>query len=276
MTANQEQMMMAAMQQGMQGQMQGPPPPPGPSDNGLEGDVVGDESPEAKEGRGGDTILAHLTPGEIVVPVQLVQTKKDLAILQKLFDRNGVDLNQYTAGHESNSINPETGYPEFGIGSFVKRTFKKATKAVGKALKNPGKALVDQTKRHFGYIRTGYNLASGKAFDDAREEGERQAAEAEANIAAQIAAYEKNIDAAVLTAKKDGAKAYKDMKAAGNVSNLKFQETVKNRMKKDNEAFMGESGVSLTSESGSVKGAAKRTTARKRVKRNLKRGGRPS
>jgi hypothetical protein len=64
-------------------------------------------------GRGGDTILAHLTPGEIVIPNEIAQDPNIQAQLQTLFEESGISLEQFTVGNEANSINPETGNPEF-------------------------------------------------------------------------------------------------------------------------------------------------------------------
>ena len=66
----------------------------------------------ADEGRGGDQIVGHLTPGEVVVPVNIIDDELR-SMLDEIFAENGLDLNQYTVGNESNSINPETGMPEF-------------------------------------------------------------------------------------------------------------------------------------------------------------------
>ena len=78
----------------------------------------------ADDGRNGDTTLAHLTMGEIVIPLPL-QTPELMQALQELFQSQGVTLEQYTVGNEQNSINPETGLPEF----FFKKMFKKILKS---------------------------------------------------------------------------------------------------------------------------------------------------
>ena len=64
-------------------------------------------------GRGGDVILGHLTPGEIVLPVEIAQSPEVAEQLMMVFEEAGMDISQYTVGDESNSINPETGHPEF-------------------------------------------------------------------------------------------------------------------------------------------------------------------
>lgn len=68
----------------------------------------------ADEGRGGDTILAHLTPGELVVPVPLLSNPEFQQTMSQYFEENQLNISQYIVGDEANSINPETGHPEFG------------------------------------------------------------------------------------------------------------------------------------------------------------------
>ena len=243
MTANQEQMMMAAMQQGMQGQMQGPPeqgmmPPqsgPPPQGGPLESnDIVGDESPEAQEGRGGDTILAHLTPGEVIIPMEMLNSKKDLLMIQKLFDRHEVSMNMYTAGDEENNINPETGYPEFGWGSFrnkFTKPFKKAARQVGGVFKKAGSQVggavgkageqvghvvgkaASQTYHSVGkaaedvghFVQGAYDSFSGKTLERAKKAAKEEADRAIENMRLQIVEYEKNLDAQVKKAREEGA-----------------------------------------------------------------------
>jgi hypothetical protein len=67
----------------------------------------------AEKGENGDTVMGHLTPGEVVLPLPLVQ--KLAEPLKKAFEAAGMDMDQYTVGHEKNSINEESGCPEFAI-----------------------------------------------------------------------------------------------------------------------------------------------------------------
>ena len=67
--------------------------------------------PQAADmGRRGDTTVGHLTPGEVVVPVDL-QTPQLMAALMEAL---GPDFGRYQVGGEDDSINPQTGMPEFG------------------------------------------------------------------------------------------------------------------------------------------------------------------
>ena len=67
--------------------------------------------PQAADmGRSGDTTVGHLTPGEVVVPVDL-QTPQLMAALMEAL---GPDFGRYQVGGDDDSINPQTGMPEFG------------------------------------------------------------------------------------------------------------------------------------------------------------------
>lgn len=68
----------------------------------------------AQLGRFGDSIVAHLTPGEIAVPPQ-VQTRKLMETLRSAFKKAGVSEQQFMAGSPTVSHNPATGAPEFNF-----------------------------------------------------------------------------------------------------------------------------------------------------------------
>ena len=71
------------------------------------------DQPMEEAGRQGDTDLGHLTPGEIVLPVELVTARGAMEKLSAMFEEAGMDIEEFTVGHEKNKTNPETGYPEF-------------------------------------------------------------------------------------------------------------------------------------------------------------------
>lgn len=68
----------------------------------------------AQQGRFGDSVVAHLTPGEIEVPPQ-VQTPQLMHMLQQAFAKAGVSPQQFTAGSPQSSHNPATGAPEYSL-----------------------------------------------------------------------------------------------------------------------------------------------------------------
>ncbi len=72
----------------------------------LQGQVL------ALQGRGQDTRVAHVTPGEIVIPKRL-QTPEVLAALRIVARAHGVNLSQLQVGNAFNILNPRTGHIEF-------------------------------------------------------------------------------------------------------------------------------------------------------------------
>ena len=70
----------------------------------------------AQFGRGGDTAMAHVTPGETVVPQEVAnRLPGGRTALARAFKDSGANPEQYVVG-EQNSINPATGAPEFLYG----------------------------------------------------------------------------------------------------------------------------------------------------------------
>lgn len=80
----------------------------------MEIEIKTDDAKEmADKGENGDTVMGHLTPGEIIIPLPLVE--KLSPALKKAFELIKLDIEQYTVGHEKNSINEESGCPEFAM-----------------------------------------------------------------------------------------------------------------------------------------------------------------
>ena len=84
----------------------------------------------AAEGRGGDTTLAHLTPGEVVLPVAAMQDPQFETAVENRFNEIGLDPEQYVVGAGIASLNPMTGLEEFGFFKKVGKFLKKAVKVV--------------------------------------------------------------------------------------------------------------------------------------------------
>jgi len=139
----------------------------------------GDTTPEEQAGRGGDTLLSHLTPGEIVIPKELIETEIDRRKIQSIFDKQGLDINQFTVGHESNSVNPETGYPEFGFGSWVRKQIRSVSKPIQKG---------------WDYAR--YKRQRQKAEQSARAGAAQEGAAAQARIDRLMKQWEGKLSAA--------------------------------------------------------------------------------
>ena len=82
-------------------------------------------------GRGTDNVLGHLTTGELVVPVDIVNDPRNRQILEQMFASSNTNFNEFLVGDPANKINPETGYPEF-----FKKLVKSAVSAVTGAVKS--------------------------------------------------------------------------------------------------------------------------------------------
>jgi hypothetical protein len=65
-------------------------------------------------GRAGDDRLAHVSPGETVIPPRVMEENPDLAnVVFDALSRSGLDPSRYVAGSRRASVNPLTGMPEF-------------------------------------------------------------------------------------------------------------------------------------------------------------------
>lgn len=65
-----------------------------------------------KAGRGGDRVIGHLTPGELVVP-KSCQTPEVMEAFAKAAHVAGLDPNRFIVGSPEASKNPKTGLEEF-------------------------------------------------------------------------------------------------------------------------------------------------------------------
>tara|TARA_R100000654_G_scaffold21678_2_gene43663 strand:- start:6918 stop:8570 length:1653 start_codon:yes stop_codon:yes gene_type:complete len=90
----------------------------------------------ASYGRFGDDRIVHVESGEIVVPRALIEQSPELkeSIFSHLREQGVEDPERYVVGSSANSLNPETGLPEFFLSKIVKGV-KKAIGSVGKVLK---------------------------------------------------------------------------------------------------------------------------------------------
>ena len=72
----------------------------------------------ADEGRVTDDVMAHLTHGEIVIPLSIAHNKKAAQMIAMMFELAGEDISQFIVGSPYQKINPKTGHPEFWGGFF--------------------------------------------------------------------------------------------------------------------------------------------------------------
>lgn len=100
----------------------------------------------ADEGRGTDTVMAHLTVGEIVIPLPLAQNERFVEHLTMYFELIGGDIEEFTVGNAKNKINPETGHPEFGFFSSVWNAVTQPVKTVAKVIEGGVKTGIETIK----------------------------------------------------------------------------------------------------------------------------------
>lgn len=101
----------------------------------AESAMIGSEAPLgqmalelSQAGRGGDTMLAHLTPGEVVLPLGMMDDADFERAVETRFNELDLNPEKYVAGLGIASLNPMTGLEEFGF-------FKKIAKGVKKVVK---------------------------------------------------------------------------------------------------------------------------------------------
>lgn len=147
----------------------------------------------ADEGRGEDDVIGHLTKGEVVIPKAFMEDPQVAKVINEIFAAYEVNINQYTVGHEENSINPKTGNPEF-LFKALKRAFGTlAGAAIGFFVGGPTGALkgaqigagVDVARATAGAAET-----AKKESQAARAEAASQAAAVERQMAEQVAAQQ--------------------------------------------------------------------------------------
>ena len=84
-------------------------------------------------GTGEDTVLAHLSPGEIVLPAQFMEDEQLESMIEAKFTESGIDPREAVAGIGIASLNQMTGLEEFGFFKKLGKSLKKVAKFVAPA-----------------------------------------------------------------------------------------------------------------------------------------------
>ena len=84
----------------------------------------------AMQGDGEDTQLAHLRPGEIVLPPEFMEDAQFEASVERKFKEFEIDPEKAIVGGGIASLNPKTGLQEFGFFKKIGKKLKKVVKKV--------------------------------------------------------------------------------------------------------------------------------------------------
>jgi len=84
----------------------------------------------ASQGRGGDTLLAHLTQGETILPMAMMDDPKFEKAVENRFRELDLEPEEFVAGVGIASLNPMTGLEEFGFFKKLGKGLKKLAKKI--------------------------------------------------------------------------------------------------------------------------------------------------
>jgi len=84
----------------------------------------------AAMGGGEDTALAHVRPGEVVVPPEIVKDPEVESLLESKFNQMGINPEEAVVGVGIASLNPNTGLEQFGFFKKIGKKLKKVVKKV--------------------------------------------------------------------------------------------------------------------------------------------------
>jgi hypothetical protein len=120
----------------------------------------------AQAGRGEDTALAHVRPGEVVIPPEAFEDPEFESLIEKKFEELNIDPARMVVGVGIASLNPITGLEEFGffkkLAKSVKKVVKKVIKPLAKVaqfIPGPWQPIAALANKAF----TVYDVAKGRA-----------------------------------------------------------------------------------------------------------------
>jgi|TARA_R100000353_G_scaffold92201_1_gene67853 hypothetical protein len=112
------------------------------------------------KGRFGDTELAHLTVGEVVLPPNFLEENPTIKkSIENILEKDDTQLTELMVGSDMVSINPETGLPEFFL--------KKLSKKIGRYWNKKVKPIVNKIAKVAKFIPGPWQLPA-QVYDTGR------------------------------------------------------------------------------------------------------------
>jgi len=121
----------------------------------------------AAEGTGEDTVLAHLRPGEVVLPPEFMQDAEFENQVEAKFNEFNLDPATAMVGSGIASLNPMTGLEEFGIFKKIGKSLKKVAKKIAPVAGPLANFIPGVGPVLAGAIGAATNVAAGKGLKGA-------------------------------------------------------------------------------------------------------------
>ena len=121
----------------------------------------------AMAGEGEDTALAHLRPGEIVIPPEFMDDAKFESALEKKFKEFNIDPEEAVVGAGIASLNPQTGLEQFGFFKKLGKKLKKVAKKIAPIAGPLANFIPGVGPVLAGVIGAATNVAAGKGLKGA-------------------------------------------------------------------------------------------------------------
>jgi hypothetical protein len=118
-------------------------------------------------GTGEDTVLAHLSPGEVVLPPQFLEDPEFESMIEKKFMDAGIDPQEAVAGVGIASLNQMTGLEEFGFFKKIGKALKKVAKKIAPIAGPLANFIPGVGPLVAGAIGAATNVAAGKGLKGA-------------------------------------------------------------------------------------------------------------
>jgi hypothetical protein len=118
-------------------------------------------------GEGEDTQLAHLRPGEVVLPPEFFDDEKFEKVIEGKFKEFDIDPEEAVVGGGIASLNPVTGLEQFGFFKKIGKSLKKFAKKIAPVAGPLANFIPGVGPVLAGAIGAGTNLAAGKGIKGA-------------------------------------------------------------------------------------------------------------